>query len=79
MQPCAHPLIFPVLATAPNRTLLVNNVARLTGMSKTAIRWNVHKGRLKAFKDPSRPKIWLFYRSDVDAFIMRRGHVLPTN
>jgi excisionase family DNA binding protein len=73
MQPYFH------TSTFPERALLVNNVARLTGIPKTTIRWNVRKGRLKAFKDPSRPKIWLIYRSDVEAFIARRGHVLSTN
>ena len=79
MQPSLSGSLFSAPATAPERALLVNNVARATGLSKTTIRWNVRKGRLKGFKDPTRPKIWLFWRSDVAAFIARRGHVLQTN
>lgn len=59
-----------------NRPLLVNNVARITGLSRNTIRWNALKGYLRGRKDENRPKIWLFERADVYQFMERRGYVL---
>ena len=75
MEPCASFSTLPTAVFAPDRPLLVNIVARMTRMSCNAVRWNVRHGCIKAEKDPLRPKIWLFHRSDVEAFIARRSHV----
>jgi hypothetical protein len=79
MQPNIQPSLFSECVTTTERPLLVNIVARRTGLPKTTIRWNVRKGHLRGFKDPTRPKIWLFWWSDVEAFIARRDNVLQAN
>ena len=57
-----------------DRPLRVNNVARITGLCESAIRWNIRNKRLKAFTEPERPKILLVKRSDLDEFVARRHH-----
>lgn len=55
----------------PDRPLLAHHVAAMCGMSITAIRWNARRGLLKGFRSPGTPKIWRFWREDVESF--RRG------
>lgn len=53
--------------------LLVHHVARICGISRRTVRWAAGQGLLKGFKDPRTPKIWKFWRRDVDAFRERRA------
>lgn len=54
--------------------LLSHHVARLCGCSPRTIRWAAKCGRLKGFRRPDTPKIWRFYRTDVEVFMAYRGH-----
>ena len=79
MQPYYYSSTQAVRIPPPDRPLLVNNVARITGLSISAVRWNAQKGLLIGRKDPARPKIWIFNRADVDAFMLGRRHVVQAN
>ncbi len=69
MQLAIHTNSINAWVVLPERPLLVHNVSRLTGLCKSAIRWNAKHGFLKGFKDPDTPKIWRFWRADVEAFM----------
>jgi hypothetical protein len=58
------------------RPLLVHHVARICGISCRTVRWAAAQGLLKGFKDPRTPKIWRFWRHDVNAFLERRAQEL---
>jgi hypothetical protein len=72
MQPTNQIVSFNARVFATERPLLVNNVARITGLCESAVRWNARHGFLKGFRDPNTPKIWRFYRRDVESFLKSR-------
>lgn len=55
-----------------DRPLVTHTVARITGLSCRAVRWNARRGHLKGFKEPGTPKLWRFLRADVHQFMLRR-------
>ena len=55
------------------RPLLVHHVARICGLSCRTVRWAASQGLLKGFKDPGTPKIWRFWRREVNAFLEQRA------
>jgi hypothetical protein len=63
-------------AYSSERPLLVHHVARICGISRRTVRWAAAQGLLKGFKDPRTPKIWRFWRQDVNAFLERRAQEL---
>jgi len=78
MQPSIQTSTLPALV--PDRPLLVHTISETYGIPKSTIRWNARRGFLKAFHYPDTPKIWRFWRRDVEAFIAaRRAYVLRTN
>jgi len=48
-----------------SRPLQAHHVARILGVPVRTVRYWAKTGRLMAFKDPKRPKIWLFQRDGV--------------
>jgi hypothetical protein len=79
MLPAIQPVSISAQALVPERPLLVHHVARMTGLCERAIRWNARRGFLKGFRQTDTPKIWRFWRRDVEAFIAWRNHVLQAN
>jgi len=61
----------PVSASA-DRLLFTNNVARITGLSCRAVRWNAERGNLRGFREPDAPKLWRFKKEDIRRFMARR-------
>ncbi len=55
------------------RPLLVHHVARICGISRRTVRWAAAQGLLKGFKEPGTPKIWRFWRRDVNTFLEKRA------
>jgi hypothetical protein len=79
MLPAIQPVSITAQALVPERSLLVHHVAAMTSLSKEAIRWNARHGLLNGFHQADAPKIWRFWRRDVEAFIAWRNHVLQAN
>jgi excisionase family DNA binding protein len=48
-----------------DRPLLTHQVARMLGVPVRTVRYWAEKQRISAYKDPQRPKIWLFPREAV--------------
>jgi hypothetical protein len=58
---------------AQMRPLLVHHVAQLLGVSPRTVRHLAFTGSLEGFKLQATPKIWRFWRSDIERFILRRA------
>jgi hypothetical protein len=56
-----------------DRPLLAHHVARELGVSVRTVRYWAQQGRIPAFKDPTRPKIWLFPRAVAAPFGARHA------
>ena len=54
------------------RPLLVHHVAQLLGLSPRTVRHHAFKGSLLGFKLQGTPKIWRFWRLEVERFVVRR-------
>lgn len=54
-----------ILAVA-ERPLLAHVAAKHLGVPVRTLRDWAKKGKISAFKDPQRPKIWLFPRTEID-------------
>jgi hypothetical protein len=55
-----------------NRPMRVESVARRYGIPSRTIRWAAERGLLKGFKRPDTPKLWRFWRRDVEDWVHRR-------
>ena len=60
-----HSLNFPPCG---ERSLLVHNVALLLGVSRRTVRYHAAHGMLAGFKRQDTPKLWRFWRSDVERY-----------
>jgi hypothetical protein len=65
-----HSINFP---RSGERPLLVHNVALRLGVSRRTVRYHAARGILAGFKYPDTPKIWRFWRSDVEHYARWRG------
>jgi hypothetical protein len=63
----------PVPVPLRERPLLVHHVARLVSRSNSTVRYLASRGVLKGFKTPETPKIWRFWRRDIDEFLARKA------
>jgi len=60
-----HAINFP---SSGDRPLLVHHVAVRLGVSRRTVRYHAAQGILVGFKRPDTPKIWRFWRTDVDRY-----------
>lgn len=55
-------------AAETRRPILVWQAAKICGLSERAIRAAAATGRLPGFKRSDTPKLWRFWRSDVEGY-----------
>ena len=65
-----------VLDFFEERPLLVHHVAKRCGLSDRMVRYLASTGRIRAFREIDRPKIWRFWKHDVDDHIEQRRRTL---
>jgi hypothetical protein len=58
-----------VLECFEERPLLVHHVAKRCGLSDRMVRYLAATGRIRAFREIDTPKIWRFWKRDVDDYI----------
>jgi hypothetical protein len=62
----------PVLDFFEERPLLVHHVARRCELSERMVRYLAATGEIHAFRYIDTPKIWRFWKRDIDDYIERR-------
>jgi Helix-turn-helix domain len=62
----------PVFQLVEERPLLVHHVAKRCGLSDRMVRYLAATEQIRAFRYIDTPKIWRFWKRDVDDYVERR-------